>query len=45
MKQKSQNVYISSIRSVHRYLVEEAIVAKNLWYSVKLVNATDKKEI
>lgn len=45
LKQKTQNGYISSIRALYSYLVNEEIVAKNLGYSVKLVNATDKKEI
>lgn len=45
LKQKTQNGYISSIRAMYSYLVDEDIVHKNLGYSVKLVNATDKKEI
>ena len=45
LKQKTQNGYISSIRALYAYLVEEEIVAKNLGYTVKLVNATDKKDI
>ncbi|SCI13162.1 Tyrosine recombinase XerD [uncultured Clostridium sp.] len=45
LKQKTQNSYISSIRALYEYLIEEDIVNKNLGLSVKLVNATDKKEI
>ncbi|WP_270505830.1 tyrosine-type recombinase/integrase [Paraclostridium sordellii] len=45
LKMKSQNGYISSIRALYTYLVEEEIVPKNLGFSVKLVNANDKKEI
>lgn len=45
LKQKTQNGYISSIRAFYSYLVEEEIATKNLGHSVKLVNATDKKEI
>lgn len=45
LKIKTQNGYISSIRALYSYLLEEDIVSKNLGYSVKLVNATDKKEI
>lgn len=45
LKQKTQNGYISAIRALYTYLVEEDIVSKNLGFSVKLVNANDKKEI
>lgn len=45
LKQKTQNSYISSIRALYEYLIEEDIVSKNLGLSVKLVNANDKKEI
>lgn len=45
LKQKTQNGYISAIRALYTYLVDEEIVSKNLGFSVKLVNATDKKEI
>lgn len=45
LKMKSQNGYISSIRALYTYLVEEEIVSKNLGFAVKLVNANDKKEI
>lgn len=45
LKQKSQNGYISAIRALYTYLVEEEIVSKNLGFSVKLVHAKDKKEI
>lgn len=44
LKQKTQNGYISAVRALYSYMIEE-IVTKNLGYSVKLVNATDKKEI
>ncbi|MGL6120681.1 MAG: tyrosine-type recombinase/integrase [Fusobacteriaceae bacterium] len=45
LKQKSQNGYVSSIRALYTYLVDEEIVSKNLGFAVKLVNANDKKEI
>lgn len=45
LKHKTQNGYISSIRALYTYLVEEEIVSKNLGYAVKLINAKDKKEI
>lgn len=45
LKMKSQNGYISSIRALYTYLVEEEIVSKNLGFAFKLVNANDKKEI
>lgn len=45
LKHKTQNGYISSIRALYTYLVEEGIVDKNLGYTVKLINAKDKKEI
>lgn len=45
LKIKSQNTYITVIRSLYNYLIEEEIVSKNIGYSVKLLNATDKKEI
>ena len=45
LKQKTQNGYISAVRALYSYMIEEEIVTKNLGYSVKLVNATDKKEI
>lgn len=45
LKQKTQNGYISAIRALYTYLVEEEIVPKNLGFAVKLVNANDKKEI
>lgn len=45
LKQKSQNSYISAIRALYEYLIEEDIVNKNLGLSVKLINASDKKEI
>ena len=44
LKQKTQNRYISAVRALYSYMIEE-IVTKNLGYLVKLVNATDKKEI
>lgn len=37
LKQKTQNGYISSIRALYSYLVNEEIVSKNLGYTVKLV--------
>ncbi|HBF1060618.1 TPA: tyrosine-type recombinase/integrase [Clostridioides difficile] len=45
LKQKTQNIYISAIRALYTYLIEEEMVTKNLGFSVKLLNATDKKEI
>lgn len=45
LKIKSQNTYITVIRSLYNYLIEEDIVSKNIGYSVKLLSATDKKEI
>lgn len=45
LKIKTQNAYISSIRALYSYLIEEEVVSKNLGYSVKLVDANDKKEI
>ncbi|MFR6016457.1 MAG: site-specific integrase [Paraclostridium sordellii] len=45
LKQKTQSGYISAVRALYSYMIEEEIVTKNLGYSVKLVNATDKKEI
>ncbi|GKZ02642.1 hypothetical protein ANS017_13140 [Paraclostridium bifermentans] len=45
LKIKSQNGYISSIRALCTYLVDEEIVTKNLEFAVKLINANDKKEI
>ena len=45
LKIKSQNGYISSIRALYTYLVDEDIVSKNLGFTVKLINANDKKEI
>ena len=45
LKKKSQNSYISAIRALYEYLMEEDIVNKNLGLSVKLINANDKKEI
>jgi len=34
LKQKSQNINVSSIRALYSYLIEEEIVMKNLGYSV-----------
>lgn len=45
LKIKTQNTYISSIRALYTYLIEEEVVSKNLGFAVKLVNANDKKEI
>lgn len=45
LKQKTQNGYISSVRALYTYLVDEEVVPKNLGFAVKLVNASDKKEI
>ena len=46
MKQKkSQNIYVSSIRALYSYLIEEEIVMKNLGYLVKRLTAKDKKDI
>lgn len=45
LKQKTQNGYISAVRELYSYMIEEEIVTKNLGYSVKLINAIDKKEI
>jgi integrase/recombinase XerD len=45
LKQKSQNIYVTSIRALYSYLIEEEIVMKSLGYSVKLLNAKDKKDI
>ena len=45
LKQKIQNGYISSVRALFSYLLDKDIVNKNLGHAVKLVNATDKKEI
>lgn len=42
VRQKTQNGYISAIRALYSYMLEE-IVVKNLGYFVKLINATDKK--
>lgn len=44
LKIKTPNAYISSIRDLYTYLVDEYIVPKNLGFTVKLVNANDKKE-
>lgn len=42
LKQKTQNGYISSIRALYTYLVNEEIAPKNLGFAVKLVNESDK---
>ena len=45
LKQKTQNSYISALRSLFNYAVEEEIINKNPAMAVKLQKAKDKKTI
>ena len=45
LKQKNQNSYISALRSLFNYAVEEEIINKNPAMAVKLQKAKDKKTI